>query len=166
MFWLLNDVKKSSNQNDKHIALRFSSELLWSTRQSILSSLLKMVRASRNNAALLAYCSQYAWRRLCSPISSIWHFQIRHTILTRYWWEGLFRNIKEVRYRVYERWWIWRHLGALREGRYPPSLAYFAKIANNEKHTQYSASDWNSVAKEWGKSIPSVSLKVRHRPVE
>lgn len=155
--WLLADVRGTLPIADRRLALEIAAELLWTERESLLSSVWKLLRCAKGNSELVVLCRQYAWTRLRAPFMGIWFKHFRHKLLERYWWNIRLRRIKDFRQKIHDKWWLWRHLGDLRKGCYPSTLSYFARLVGGDSNSQYSGSDWSKVTKEWGKAISAAA---------
>jgi hypothetical protein len=153
--WLLADVKGGLTIANRRLALETASDLLWSGR--LLSSAWKLLRYTRGDPELVALCRQYTWARLRAPFMGIWFRHFRHKLLEQYWWNNRLRRIKNFRQKMHDMWWLWRHLGDLRKGRYPSTLSYFAHLVGGDSSNQYSGSEWGKVTKEWGKAISAAA---------
>lgn len=155
--WLLVDAGGGLSLADRRLALEVVVEKLWSDRHPFLNSVWILLRQTKGNSELMAVCRQYALARIKAPFVRIWYWHFRQKLLERDWWNSRFRSIKKFRHKIYDRWWIWRHLGDLRKGLHPYTLAHFARLAGNDHSSQYSGSDWNKVEEEWGKNIAAAA---------
>lgn len=151
--WLLLDVEGKLPIADRRLALEIAADKLWSERQSVLSSVWKLVHHAKGNSELTALCRQHAWTRLRAPFMGVWFRHFRHKLLEKYWWNIRLHRIKDFRQKLRDRLWLWWHLGDLRKGLYPGTLSYFARLVGKESSSQYSGSDWSKVTKKWGKAI-------------
>ena len=151
--WLLADAGRDLPLADRRLALEIAADKLWMGRQSLFSSVWKLLRCAKRNSELVALCLQYTWSRLRAPFMGIWFRHFRHKLLEKYWWNNRLRRIKNFRQKIHDKWWLWRHLSDLRKGCYPSTLSYFARLVGGNSSSQYSGSDWSKVTKEWGKAI-------------
>lgn len=155
--WLLADVEGDLPIADRRLALEIAADKLWSDHQTLLTSVWKLLRCAKGNSELVTLCRQYAWSRLRAPFMGIWFRHFRHKLLEKYWWNNRLRRIKDFRQKIHDLWWLWRHLGDLRKGRYPSTLSYFARLVGGDSSSQYSGSDWSKVTREWGKTISAAA---------
>jgi hypothetical protein len=157
--WLLADAGGNVPLADRRLALEIAANNLWSDQdhQSLWSSVWTLLHCAKGSSELVALCRQYTWNRLCAPFMGVWYRHFHHKLLKKYWWNNQLHRIKKFRQKIYDRWWLWRHLGDLRKGLYPSTLSYFAQLVGGDSSSQYSGSDWNKVTKEWGKAISSAA---------
>lgn len=157
--WLLADAGGDLPLADRRLALEIAANMLWSERQSLWSSVGKLLCSSKGNLELVALSFQHAWHRLQAPFMGIWYRHFRHKLLEKYWWNNQLRRIKNFRQKTHDKWWLWRHLSDLRKGLYPGTLSYFARLVGGDSSSQYSGSNWNKVTKEWGNAISAAAMK-------
>jgi hypothetical protein len=151
--WLLLDVGSDLSLPDRCMALHTAANLLWNDHYSFLSSISWMLSNTRGNPKLLAICGHYAWARICAPFKRIWFNQLRHKLFYKYWWHHRFRSLEQLKQKVYDKFWIWRHLGDLGKGLYSGSLCYFVRQVTDGNTSQYSGSDWAVLTKDWSNSV-------------
>jgi len=151
--WLLVDAGGDLLFVDRRLALEVAAKMLWSDRHPLLHSVWILLRQTKGNSELMTVCRQYALDRIRAPFMDVWYRHFQHKLLERYWWDNKLRGIKKLRQKIYDRWWLWRHLGDLRKGLYPYTLAHFVRLASQDHSSQYGGSDWDKVEIEWGKII-------------
>lgn len=151
--WLLADVGSNLPLEDRRLALKTAADRLGTDQQPLLISVWKLLPRTKGNPELLAICRQYALDRLRAPFMRVWYRHFRHKLLERYWWNNRLRRLKEFRVKILYYWWLWRHLGDLRKGLHPYTLAHFAHLVEKDKSSQLGGSDWKKAEKEWGKTI-------------
>lgn len=155
--WLLSDASGDLTLADRRLALEIAADQLWSGRQSILSSVWRLLSHTRFEPELVALCRQYVLARLRAPFMGIWYRHFRHKLLERYWWSIRLHNFQRHYQKFRDRWWLWRHLGDLRKGLHPNTLAHFARNAGGDSSSQYGGSNWDKVTQQWGKAISSAA---------
>jgi len=151
--WLLADVGSNLPLEDRRLALKTAADRLGTDQQSLLISVWKLLPRTKGNPELLAICCQYALDQLRAPFMRVWYRYFRYKLLERYWWNNRLRRLKEFRVKILDYWWLWRHLGDLRKGLHPYTLAHFAHLVEKDKSSQLGGSDWKKAEKEWGKTI-------------
>lgn len=149
--WLLGDAGASLTLPDRRLAMAVAADLLWSA--PLLTTAWRLLRQTGGNPALVTVCRQHVWDRLCAPFMRPCYKHFRHKLLERWWWNHKFHDLNQFLQKVHDKWWLWRHLGDLRKGLYPITLAYFARLAEEGGHSQYGGSDWNKATDEWGTAI-------------
>lgn len=149
--WLLREVSRDLSLVDRCLALNVAADLLW--KRPLLQAVWRLLLQARGEAGLVAIGCRYAWARLSAPIRRAWLFHIRHKLLQKYWWDSKLHRFQIFFRKMRDRWWLWRHLGELRKGLHPYTLAYLARFAGKDNSSQYGGSDWMKVEKEWGKTI-------------
>jgi predicted DCC family thiol-disulfide oxidoreductase YuxK len=149
--WLLKDVKGDLPFADRRLALSVAADLLW--KSPLLQAVWWLLPHIRGDAELVAIWRQYVWARLRAPLMRVWFSHFRHKLLARYWWRNKLDRIRHQYWKTRDRWWLWRHLGDLRKGKYPYALANLARLAGKDNSSQYGGSDWRQVEREWGKAI-------------
>lgn len=157
VIWLLSDVGSDLPLPDRCLALETATDLLWTNQHSFLSSVFRMLLHTGGNPALLEICRRYACARFCAPFKRTWFKQFRRKLLNKYWWHHRLRNLRQPQRKIYDKVWLWRHRGDLRKGLYPGTLCYFARQVADKKSSQYSGSDWESLTKDWSKSVVSAA---------
>lgn len=153
MSWLLTDVEENLPIADRRLALDIAASKLWSERQSLWVSMWKLLRHAKGNSELTAACFRHTRIRLKAPFMGVWYRHFQHKLLEKYWWNARVRHIEKFRVKIKDLWWLWRHLGDLRKGLHPYTLAHFAHDAGRDSGSQYGGSNWEKVEKEWGKTI-------------
>ncbi len=151
--WLLLDVGSDLPLPDRCLALETVANLLWNNQDSLVKSVWQLLRHVGGNVTLLRICRRHFWNRLRAPVMRIWFHQFQHKLLRKYWWNHRFRSLGQLKRKIYDKVWLWRHRGDLRQGRYPGTLCYFARQVADSNSSQYSGSDWESQAKDWSKSV-------------
>lgn len=155
--WLLADAGSDLPLVDRRLALEIAAKQLWSEHQNLWFSAWRLLSHTRFEPELVAVCRQYVLARLRAPFMGIWYGHFRHKLLERYWWSIRFHNFQRHYQKLRDRWWLWRHLGDLRKGLHPYTLAYFARDAGGDSSSQYGGSNWGKVTQEWGKAISSAT---------
>ncbi|WP_031438650.1 NACHT domain-containing protein [Methylobacter tundripaludum] len=151
--WLLWEADSDLPLPDRCLALETAASLLWNIQGSLVKSAWQLLRHAGGNLTLLRICCRHLWNRLRAPVMRIWFHQFQHKLLRKYWWTHRFRSLGQLRWKIYDKIWLWRHRGDLRKGLYPDTLCYFARQVADSKSSQYSGSDWESQTKDWSKSV-------------
>ena len=151
--WLLLDVGSDLSLPDRCLALETAANLLWNNQNSLVNSVWPLLRHVGGNLTLLRICRRHFWNQLRAPVMRIWFHQFQHNLLRKYWWDHRFRRLGQLKQKIYDKVWLWRHRGDLRKGLYPDTLCYFARQVADSKSSQYSGSDWESQTKDWSKSV-------------
>lgn len=149
--WLLSDVDGDLPLADRRLGLEVAADQFW--KWPITQSVWLLFSRARGDATLAGVCSQYAWARLRAPFMRIWFNNFRHKLLEKYWWRNKLHQFQNYFRKIRDRWWLWLHLGELRKGQHPYTLAHFAHDAGGDSGSQYGGSDWTKVEKEWGRTI-------------
>jgi hypothetical protein len=155
--WLLADVGSDLPLADRRLALDNAANQLWSQHKNLWLSAWVLLSHTKGESELLALCRQHVWARLRAPFMGVWYKYFQHKLLERYWWNNRFHNLQRQYRKLRDRWWLWRHLGDLRKGLHPYTLAYFARDAGKDSSSQYGGSNWDKVTQEWGKAISAAT---------
>lgn len=149
--WLLADVAGDLPLADRRLALNVAADLLWGA--PLLQAVWRLLPQTRWERELLVLYRQYVLSRLQAPFMKVWYGNFRHKLLKRFWWRNKFYLFQRHYWKARDRWWLWRHLGELRKGKYPYTLANLARSAGKDNSSQYGGSNWGQVESEWGKTI-------------
>lgn len=151
--WLFSDTDSDLSLLDRCLVLETAASLLWINRHGFLSSVLLMLLYARGNLTLLTISGRYIWGRFCAPLKRTWLNQFRGKLLDKYWWHDHFRTLRQLRWKIQDNVWLWRHRDDLRKGLYPNTLCYFARQVADSNSSQYSGSNWEGLIKEGSKSV-------------
>lgn len=153
--WLLRDAGSDMPLADRRLALDYASNQLWNSRQSLWISAWRLLSNTRGDWELVSLCFQHIWNRLRAPFMGIWYKHFSYKLLEKYWWNSKLHSLRRQYQKIRDSWWLWRHLGELRKGQHPYTLANFARDAGGDSSSQYGSSSWDKISQEWGKGIAS-----------
>jgi hypothetical protein len=151
--WLLTEADSDLPLPDRSLALETAANLLWNIQDSFVKSAWQLLRHAGGNLTLLKICCRHLWNRLRAPVMRIWLYQFRHKLLEKYWWNHRFHRLGQLKGKIFDKVWLWRHRGDLKKGLYPDTLRYFAWQVADRHSSQCSGSDWESLTKDWSKSV-------------
>ena len=131
MDWLLADAIGDLLLADRRLALETAAEMLW--KRPLLQSVWELLPCAWGSPELGEVFRQYAWSRLRAPFMRVWYRHFHHKLLRKYWWDERVRRIGKFRWKIQDRLWFWRHLGDLRKGLHPYTLAHLARLAGKDR---------------------------------
>lgn len=151
--WLLSAASSDLPLSDRCLALETAADLLWAKRHSFPATILQMLLHTSCNPPLLVICRRYVWARACAPFKRIWLNQFRRKLFYKYWWRHRLQTLEQLRWKIYDKVWLWRHRGDLQKGLYPDTLCHFARQVTDRYSSQYSGSGWECLTNGWSKSV-------------
>lgn len=155
--WLLVDMRSDLPIADRRLALDIAGTMLWHEHKSVLLSAWILLSHTKGVPELIALCIRYVWARLRAPYMNVWYRDVQNKLLERYWWRARFHDIRRRYTKFRDLWWLWQHLGELRKGLHPYTLAHFARDAGGDSGSQFGGSKWNKVTQDWGKRISAAT---------
>lgn len=155
--WLLADVGSDLPLADRRLAMDVAAHQLRSENKNLFISAWVLLSYTKGEPEFIALCCQYVWVWIRAPFMRFWYRYFQEKLLERYWWNIGLRNLRRQHRKLRDRWWLWRHLGELRNGLHPYTLAHFAHDAGKDGNSQYGGSNWDRVTQEWGKAISAAT---------
>lgn len=157
--WLLADIESDLPLADRRLAFDIVANQLWFDNKSLWRSAWTLLSHTKSEPQLLALCRQYVWNRLCAPFMRVWYRHFKQKLLERYWWNIRLHKLQRRYRKLRDLWWLWRHLGSLRKGLHPYTLAHFAHDVGGDSNSQYGGSNWDKVTQQWGKAISAAAKR-------
>jgi hypothetical protein len=150
--WLLGDIARKPNSEDRELALKLAVECLRNFRLG-WRNWRRTKRATKDDQRLRRLFRKEAAKQIWFRVRRFYDSRIQRNLGNRWWWTLRFQAVRGKWYRFKEQWILLTHLNAIASGKAILWLAHLIREADEKNSMMWAAESWNGLVKKRGRWI-------------